>query len=227
MSVGRALSRPPNLKGWKTLRTDTKGIAFFYFIKMELQKSLPTQLPKLRFLDRFMENHKGYIAGGCFKNLFLGEKIKDVDIFFHVEQDAKEAETYFSINQDFSKAWKSDRVSAFRCKKTGIVCELIFAHLSEPETMISGFDFTITKAFYCKGEEGAYEFYHHPRFFEHLTNRKLVIDDKIPFPLSTFNRSFRYKGYGFGLCGESKERLIQSLQGIENINQNDFYFGID
>lgn len=35
----------------------------------------------LNFLDKFMMGHKGYIAGGCFKNIFNGEKIKDIDIF--------------------------------------------------------------------------------------------------------------------------------------------------
>ena len=36
----------------------------------------------LNFLDKFMMGHKGYIAGGCFKNIFNGEKIKDIDIYF-------------------------------------------------------------------------------------------------------------------------------------------------
>ena len=34
----------------------------------------------LNFLDKFMMGHKGYIAGGCFKNIFNGEKIKDLSL---------------------------------------------------------------------------------------------------------------------------------------------------
>lgn len=68
---------------------------------MDLNKSLPSQLPKLRFLDRFMVNHKGYIAGGCFKGLFTGEKIKDVDLFFMNESDAKEAKEHYLKNEEF------------------------------------------------------------------------------------------------------------------------------
>ena len=41
----------------------------------------------LNFLDKFMMGHKGYIAGGCFKNIFNGEKIKDIDIFFDDEEE--------------------------------------------------------------------------------------------------------------------------------------------
>ncbi len=195
---------------------------------MELLKSLPTQLPKLRFLDRFMANHKGYIAGGCFKQLFTGEKIKDIDVFFENEADFSEAVKYFAANDEFKGAYENERVSAFRCQKTGIVVECIQSFYGEPEQMIGNFDFTITKAFYAKkGPEGVYEFWFHARFFEHLTNRKLVIDDKILFPLSTFNRSYRYMKYGFGLCGESKSRVIESLQGFSGAGQNDFYFGLD
>lgn len=194
---------------------------------MELQKSLPAQLPKLRFLDRFMANHKGYIAGGCFKQLFLGEKIKDVDIFFFNAQDAEAAKRHYAANEEYKQIYTNDRVTGFKCQKTGVVVEVITSFLDDPERMIDNFDFTVTKAFYAKNEAGEYEFFHHNRFFEHLTNRKLVIDDKILFPLSTFNRSYRYMKYGFGLCGESKTRLIQSLQGFNAPNVGDFYFGID
>ena len=195
---------------------------------MDLTKSLPSQLPRLRFLDQFMAHHPGYVAGGCFKNLFLGEKIKDVDIFFEDISGFQAAVKIFEENDLYKKAYENDRVTAFRQGGTGIVVELIGSFFNEPGLMIEDFDFSITKAFYCKNDEtGEYEFYHHPRFFEHLMNKKLVLDDKILFPLSTFNRSYRYTRYGFGLCGESKEKLILSLQGFNGVVTSDFYFGID
>lgn len=36
----------------------------------------------LNWLDKFMEGHEGFICGGCFKNIFNQEKVKDLDIFF-------------------------------------------------------------------------------------------------------------------------------------------------
>lgn len=30
----------------------------------------------LNWLDKFMEGHKGFICGGCFKNIFNQEKVK-------------------------------------------------------------------------------------------------------------------------------------------------------
>lgn len=35
----------------------------------------------LNWLDYYMVGHKGFIAGGCFKNIFCNEKVKDIDIF--------------------------------------------------------------------------------------------------------------------------------------------------
>ena len=42
----------------------------------------PEHIFMLRQLDKFMSGHNGFIAGGCFKNLFNHEKIKDIDVFF-------------------------------------------------------------------------------------------------------------------------------------------------
>ena len=49
----------------------------------------------LRFLDKFMIGHNGFICGGCFKNIFNKEKVKDIDIFFESKKDWEEAVAYF------------------------------------------------------------------------------------------------------------------------------------
>ena len=57
---------------------------------------------RIRFLDLYMEGHKGFIAGGCFKNIFKNERIKDLDIFFNNESDFNEANTFFKSNGNIS-----------------------------------------------------------------------------------------------------------------------------
>lgn len=47
----------------------------------------PDNFWQIRWLDKYMEGHKGFIAGGCFKNIFSGERVKDIDIFFESESD--------------------------------------------------------------------------------------------------------------------------------------------
>jgi len=183
---------------------------------------------KLRFLDQFMEEHKGFIAGGCFKNVFKKEKVKDIDIFFLNETDHKEAVKLFKAKKGFKKSYSNAKVNAFTHKKTGLVIELIKQTYGTPKEILSIFDFSITRFAYFKDKEGAYSMMYINTYFEHLVNNKLVIDGELKFPVSTFERSFRYKKYGFGLCRTSKEKLISALKtaDIKNLSR-DLYFGVD
>lgn len=45
----------------------------------------PDNFWQIRWLDKYMEGHKGFIAGGCFKNILSGERVKDIDIFLKVK----------------------------------------------------------------------------------------------------------------------------------------------
>lgn len=36
----------------------------------------PDNFWQIRWLDKYMEGHKGFIAGGCFKNILSGEKVR-------------------------------------------------------------------------------------------------------------------------------------------------------
>ena len=66
-----------------------------------------------------------------------------------------------------------------------------------------------------------FEVMYHEDYFEHLQMKRLVIDDGIPFPVSTFNRSYKYQSYGYGLCKESKIKLITSLREIDVLNEDE------
>ena len=52
----------------------------------------------LNFLDKFMMGHKGYIAGGCFKNIFNGEKIKDIDIYRQLAENVGKTQSQVERN---------------------------------------------------------------------------------------------------------------------------------
>ena len=184
---------------------------------------------KLRFLDQYMAEHKGFIAGGVFKNLFNNETIKDIDIFFQKEKDFKEAVELFKSKEGFKKYYSNAKVIAFRNKKKGIVIELIKSLFGTPEEVLSKFDFSITRFAYAKDDDdGTYYMMYVNTFFEDFVNKKLVIDGELIYPVSTFERSYRYRKYGYGLCKESKVKLIESLKSAntEDLSQ-DLYFGLD
>lgn len=173
-------------------------------------------------LDPYMTGHKGFIAGGCWKNIINGEEIKDVDIYFHNEIDFLEAVKYYKDNSTYRDSYENDKVVAFFNKRSKKRVELIKALFGTPQEVIGEFDFTITKFAYYKNEvepeeEGGettleYRIVHHEDFFEHLHLKRLVVDDKIIRPGSTFERTYKYKGYGYGLCRESKVKIIEALR---------------
>ena len=55
---------------------------------------------------------------------------------------------------------------------------------------------------------------HHDDFFEHLQTKRLVIDDALNFPISSFERSYRYRDKGYKLCRESKNKLLKCINEL-------------
>lgn len=188
---------------------------------------------KIQVLDEYMICHNGFIAGGCFKCLFTDEKIKDVDMFFPAEKDYFDAVKYFDDSDNFDFYYENKKVRAYKSTKTDIAIELINHIYGTPQEIIDQFDFTVTKFAYYKEttEDGVeWKIIHHKDFFEHLFFKRLVIDNLLKFPVSTFERVLRYtKKYGFGLCKESKAKLITAIKDIGNIEDltASLYEGMD
>ena len=188
----------------------------------------------LNWLDEFMVGHKGFICGGCFKNIFNKEKVKDLDIFFQSSTDFEKAVEYYDsktagywidvdteLSEDDAEyrfLYENKNVKAYIHKKTGVQIELCCKIFGTAENILNQLDFTITKFAYYKEEVEdeidaetenpqkdisthiEYKILVHDKFFEHLHMKRLVTDDKILFPMSTFERAFRYAKYGYFPC---------------------------
>ena len=210
----------------------------------------------LNWLDEFMVGHKGFICGGCFKNIFNKEKVKDLDIFFNSENDWNEAVDYFDSmipgyegdekrDEQYRFYYENKNVKAYKHIKTGIVLELCRKIFGTAEDILNQFDFTIVKFAYYKeeveDETGAvveydlfqynpfeiepvederpkthieYRVMYDDKFFEHLHMKRLVVDNEIPFPMSTFDRMFKYAKYGYFPCKEMKMKIIESIRQL-------------
>ena len=191
-----------------------------------------THIFALSRLDRYMTGHKGFIAGGCFKDLLMGRHIKDVDVFFESKEDYETSVEMLKVDRNYTESYKSKNVQAFT-HNDGTVIECVKSVFGTPEEVISKFDFTITKFAYWKDESDGvveYKALFHPQFFEHLMLKKLVIDDAILFPMSTFNRTYKYAKYGFKPCTKTKVKLakaISKLQEDEITVPENMYDGVD
>lgn len=208
----------------------------------------------LNWLDKFMVGHKGFICGGCFKNIFSKEKVKDLDIFFESEEDWADAVDYFDSMtpgyegddkriEKYYFSYQNPNVKAYKHQESGIRIELCRKIFGTAEQILNQFDFTITKFAYYKveveDETGAeVEFEFDPfelepvlpekkpethieykvmmddKFFEHLHLHRLVADNAIPYPMSTYDRMFKYAKYGFFPCKETKMKVIQAIHQL-------------
>lgn len=203
----------------------------------------------LNWLLDFMRYHKGFICGGCFKNIFNHEKVKDLDIFFKSMRDWEDAVAYFDTKtvgyrfddkgeEEYQFYYENDNVKAYKHLKTGVVIELCCKIFGTAKEIIDSFDFTITKFALYKDEVEDEDWVAHIEtkilcddlFFEHLQQKRLVIDNKIPYPMSTFERMLRYAKYGYFPCRETKMKLIGAIRELDErqveLSEN-LYNGVD
>lgn len=206
---------------------------------MAYKNSNPDNFWQIRWLDKYMAGHKGFIAGGCFKNILSGQQVKDIDIFFESNDDFQDAVDLFNSDEYQKEGWKfkyrNAKAYAFQKEGEKVWVELIESEFGTPEEILRSFDFTVVKMAYYKkvkfkneNEEKdienvvgyEYRLLHHEDFFEHLYMKRLVIDENIPFPISTWERTYRYKGYGYNMCRETKRKLLEAIQKT-NIDSDD------
>lgn len=184
--------------------------------------------PQLRFLKAHLIGHPGIIAGGVFKSIFSGEKPHDADMFFRSSNDFNIAVSYFKENKDdYVEGYENKNVVSFVHKKTGLRIECIRKIFGSPEEILSQFDFTIAKFAYeieaepTDGWDGETEWVYtdnvlyHEKFFEHLCLKRLVVDDAMPYPMSTFNRTYKYAASGFFPCRETKLKILKAVHDME------------
>lgn len=202
--------------------------------------------PQLGWLYPYLKGINGFIAGGAFKNIFEGKPVKDLDVFFNNHIAWRQAVKKLR-KRKWVEAYSNDRVTAFIHPKSGIRVELIgsppekleqeeqwdnepaVVHGSPFDT-IGRFDFTITKfVLYKHGDDWMVGY--HEDFFKHLQLKRIVIDDELVKPMSSFERALRYTGYGYRLCRESKMLLIREIQRADRLVDEQlsasFYDGMD
>ena len=187
----------------------------------------------LWFLDKFLYGHKGYVAGGCFKNIFNNEKIKDVDIFFEKDEEFLEAKKYFEDKvkekpNEWKFSYENKNCWSILSIKDNIRLELIKNYYGNPKGTIQTFDFTLTKFAYYKttqkidGEDKIVtKVVYHKDFFEHLHLKRLVVDNRLTLPANSFNRMIRYIGYGYLPCKETKAKIIFEISKLDINNKDD------
>ena len=172
-------------------------------------------LSKIKILGITVSIHKAFPQHKiCYQFKFINTP---TDVFFRNKEDYEASVEMLQNDENYEEAYKSEKVQAFR-HNDGTVIECVKSVFGTPEEVISKFDFTITNFAYWKDESEdvvEYKALFHPQFFEHLMLKKLVIDDEIQFPMSTFNRTYKYAKYGFKPCTETKVKLAKAISKLQ------------
>lgn len=198
-------------------------------------------------LEEYMYGHNGFIAGGCLKNIFNGEKPKDIDIWFKNSDEYIKAKHHFEElieekPERWKKAYENKNVFAIYDKLRNRTLELVKRRYGTPEEILEQFDFTIVKFAYFREVESAdeddsravWKVLRNEDFFTHLHLKRLVIDDDVPLPVNTFNRMIKYAKYGYLPCKNTKVKMVQKLMeldlgagDIESSLSDSLYAGLD
>jgi hypothetical protein len=200
----------------------------------------------LKWLEQYIDGHKGFIAGGCFKNIFNNEKVKDIDIFFKNQNEWKSAVAYYdklcgekNDGDVYRFYYENKKVKAYKNIITGIVIELCCNAFGSPEEILNMFDFTITKFAYAKREVEDTEVFGttyiesyivcDDKYFEHLHLKRIVVDNQLLYPISTFDRLLRYAKYGYFPCKETKMKIIDAIRKVNTVEglSESLYDGMD
>ncbi|MFT8538159.1 MAG: hypothetical protein ABF560_07080 [Bifidobacterium aquikefiri] len=171
--------------------------------------------------NKYLKHDGDCFAGGFAKHVFEGKKPRDLDMYF---TDSSHYEDTLSrmLADGWEQTYKNDHATGVR--KDGQSIDLVTYIYGDAESVIGEFDFTVTKFAWrliSEDDEVKFEAVFHPDFFEHLETHRLVIDDKMVLPISTFQRMFKYTRYGFNLCRESKVKLLLAIRNWEPHNSED------
>jgi len=181
-----------------------------------------------------LKKHHGYISGGVITSVFTRKKINDVDIYFLTEdsrvnfmKDLK-AENKFVNNYDrakteamFNAARKKPQITYVTDNATSFFFkdkkyQVITAFYGEPGTVFDKYDFTINMGAYNPETK---EFIVHEDLFEHLSQRRLVINIGTEYPISTVVRIFKYIRKGYSISGIE---LIKILLTVHHLDLKNF-----
>lgn len=197
---------------------------------------------QLIFLNKYALYDNAIVAGGCFKNIFYSEKIKDVDLYFRNKteynaaikraEELKESGVYRFV-------YRNSKLESYYDTENNVRLEFIKTIFGTPVDIISKFDFTVTKFAFYRDDDyieedsflSQFRVTFHENFFEHLHTKRLVIDNDLLFPFSSFERSYRYRDKGYKLCRESKLKLLQAIREADNLSETELskslYDGLD
>jgi hypothetical protein len=176
------------------------------------------RFPQVLPVTRYLHGIKGYIVGGCFKDIFQGRTPKDIDIFFPNEEEYDRAVIHF--REQFYETKILEKNAFFMDHQTNTRIELCKQIVGPVDALLNQFDFTVTRFAVVDslGGEGTAKdmvAYFGDRYFQDLMTKTLVVDHELVNPIRTLKRMLRYSEYGFHANWKSIRKVARALNTMD------------
>jgi len=176
---------------------------------------------KYIFEDLNIKDVKFWIAGGCLRSLFSGEKLKsDIDLFFPTKDEWDKLYNRF-IEKNIKVILKNKNTIKLLYKSKYNI-DFVKKYFKDEKETIENFDFTVCSVALNINKE---QFFYHKTFFIDLSARKLVINS-LPYPLSTLQRLQKYIFKGYSACNGTLLEIAKAISklDLDDPEQNIFEF---
>lgn len=175
------------------------------------------------------------IGGGCFKNIIMGEKVNDYDLFFLTSDDYVEGVNFYKNNKNFNIVYENENAIRFF---DGLNNYELISHIKrDVYDLLNDFDFdcvkiaTTTKMVKNITTDEIYvvpdKLYYSNKTLYDIKNKFLTFDKSktLVAPFSTLKRVVKYVSKGFQINNSDLQYLAQEINLLE---QNDlgieFYY---
>jgi hypothetical protein len=173
------------------------------------------EFEKLRLLYPYFKGHKGIIAGGVFKDIFLDKNFRDIDVFFWKETEFLNCIHEYNSAKEFSKKYENDNAIGYEESNSNIRIDFVRKRFGSPKEIIDSFDFSVSKFALYKDEDDSLKVIYHPLFFQDLVSKSLRFDSSTSDPISQFSRVLKYSRYGFKITREDQITLIRDINQMD------------
>lgn len=157
-----------------------------------------------------LKSTTAFLAGGALTSIFSDKPINDFDIYSESEKDTSKIYTY--LKSCAKHVMSTDFAETFDYNGT------IYQIISMPsltgsfDKIFDMFDFTVCMAAYVFSSE---KFYFHNSFFKHLAQRRIVFNNKTPFPLASLVRTKKYMAKGYTMSNVETVKLAMAINKLD------------
>ena len=152
----------------------------------------------IKFLDAILceslkrTGVKFFVAGGYFVSHFCQQSVRDIDFFFETHEDFEKAYTVVKGLPQYQVTLDNDWVVNILVRdkhKMQFVKKFNYDHVNK---LFDAFDFTI-----CKFAYDGINCYYPLNYFQHVVERRLIIEGNPRYPLAVIKRALKYSKRGF------------------------------